>query len=107
MHAWSKSDLTLFAWSFGLMALLMCAYSLNHFFRGEVVEGLAMASVMLIPLMIAIGFARMKRNRIWEQAGGVASAQKPAFDRATWEESFLNPDSDLNQDRIKNPPTIG
>lgn len=106
-QVWSKSDTRFFARSFFLMAGVMFFYGLNHLLHNEEGEAFTMFFVMLVPLGIAVGFSRLARRRFWEQPNIEDRARRTAFDRATWEQSFLNPEHDFNLDRIKHPPEIG
>ncbi len=106
-HTWRKSDLVLFAWTFGLIAFILGVYGLNHLRQGQMVEAAATAFAMVFPLVIALGFRRMLRKRAWEWPGHHRPQGMIEFDKKTWEQSILNPKHPFNQERIRNPPEIG
>lgn len=106
-HAWRKSDLVLFAWTFGLIALLLGIFSLNHLRQGQMGEAFTTALAMLLPLLISFGFRRQLRDGIWETRSGEPSQGLIDLDRKTWENSILNPEHPFNEERMKHPPEIG
>ena len=109
----AKHDFSGFVYGFGFVSLIfigLSAYqaSLGH---GGPAFGLALVAAILLTAVLYVRFALMERRparRLRVAAPDPAQAERVRLARAVvWKDSILNPDHPINQDRIKNPPTIG
>ena len=104
----SKPDFSGFTHAFGFVGLVFGALCAYQAYLGQSGEAFGLGFIAAILLIASVGVAiwqRMPDDTLRVVAAELPSPLPSA--RALTHDSCLDPESEINRDRIKNPPLIG